>query len=85
VRLIAVDELPAGTRAKVKIRYNSPGCPAVLEPVPNNRIRVSFDVPVRAVTPGQSAVFYAGAEVLGGAIIERSLSKSELQADPTSL
>ena len=35
------------------------------------RVRVAFDVPQRAVTPGQSAVLYDGDTVLGGGVIER--------------
>jgi len=34
---------------------------------------VIFDVPVRAVTPGQAAVFYSGEEVIGGGTILQSL------------
>jgi predicted phage tail protein len=36
----------------------------------NGRCRVSFDAPQRAVTPGQSVVFYQGEECIGGGIIE---------------
>ena len=36
----------------------------------DGRLAVVFDQPQRAVTPGQSVVFYDGAECLGGAVIE---------------
>ena len=38
--------------------------------VSRERLAVSFTKPQRAVTPGQSIVFYKGKEVLGGGIIE---------------
>ena len=60
---------PPGTRAQVKIRYNSPPAPATLQPN-GDTVEVVFDNPVRAVTPGQSTVFYDGDFLLGGGIIE---------------
>jgi tRNA-specific 2-thiouridylase len=48
-----------------KIRYNSSEAAATLYPDG----KVVFDKPQRAVTPGQSVVFYKGDEVLGGGII----------------
>lgn len=56
--------------ASVKIRYNHREVRAVLLPV-KNKIKVRFNEPQFAVTPGQSAVFYQGGAVLGGGIIER--------------
>ncbi|MBQ7625327.1 MAG: tRNA 2-thiouridine(34) synthase MnmA, partial [Clostridia bacterium] len=56
---------------KVKIRYRHPERSAVISPCENGDIRVLFDEPQRAVTPGQSAVFYDGDTVLGGGIISR--------------
>jgi tRNA-specific 2-thiouridylase len=38
---------------------------------------VRFAEPVRAVSPGQVAVAYAGTRVLGGGKIERALSREE--------
>jgi tRNA-specific 2-thiouridylase len=57
---------PPGTRARVRVRYRHEGADACLEPVSDGSVRVHFDAPVRAVAPGQAAVFYAGDVVLGG-------------------
>ncbi len=54
--------------AEVKIRYRSPGRPAVVRSSPGS-LEVRFRRPERAVTPGQAAVVYRGDEVLGGGII----------------
>jgi tRNA-specific 2-thiouridylase len=57
--------------ATVKIRYAHPGTEATLEPLPGGKARIVLDVPQRAVTPGQAAVFYDGDTVLGGGWIVR--------------
>ena len=56
-------------RAKVRTRYSSKETDCTLVPE-NNKIRVLLDTPARAVTNGQSAVFYDANTVLGGGIIE---------------
>ena len=43
--------------------------PCTVYPAPNGRVRVEFDEPQRAVTPGQSLVIYDGDVVVGGGII----------------
>ncbi len=64
-----VAEKPQGNiEVEVKIRYRSPAVPAVIG-VMGNTAEVELRQPQRAVTPGQSAVFYSGNEVLGGGII----------------
>jgi tRNA-specific 2-thiouridylase len=55
-----------GTRARVRVRYRHEGADAALEPCADGSVRVHFDAPVRAVAPGQAAVFDAGDVVLGG-------------------
>jgi len=57
-------------RAGVKIRYRAAEAAARVEPLPARRVRVTFDAPQRAVTPGQAAVFYDGDVCLGGGWIE---------------
>jgi len=62
--------LPLGPiRAQVKIRHKHEPAAATVEPLSASTGRVAFDVPQRAVTPGQAAVFYDGDRVLGGAWI----------------
>ena len=59
-------------KAKVKIRYRHEGADAVLERDRDNinKIRVKFEKPVRAATPGQSAVFYDDmGYIIGGGVI----------------
>jgi tRNA-specific 2-thiouridylase len=53
----------------VKIRYRHKGAMARLYPLDDSIVRVKFDKPQRAVTPGQFAVFYEDARVLGGGSI----------------
>jgi tRNA-specific 2-thiouridylase len=61
------------TRASVRVRYRHPGAPALIEARPRRAAVVHFDEPVRAVAPGQAAVFYDGDVVLGGGWITGSL------------
>jgi len=60
------------TRVQAAIRYNHDGSPATAYPRGNGRVRLEFDEPQHAITPGQSAVFYRDDLVLGGGYIERS-------------
>ncbi|WP_421131603.1 tRNA 2-thiouridine(34) synthase MnmA [Alteromonas sp. A079] len=58
------------TRAVVKTRYRQSDIPCTITPIDNDTIEVVFDEPQKAVTPGQSAVFYREEVCLGGGIIE---------------
>jgi tRNA-uridine 2-sulfurtransferase len=63
---ISLAGLASEMRARVKIRHrHEPGW-ATLRPTGDDEVEVNFDEPVRAVTPGQAAVFYAADEVVGG-------------------
>jgi tRNA-uridine 2-sulfurtransferase len=69
---IAVTELRDPLPAEVRIRYRHKASPATLYPVDEGRkVKVQFQEPQRAITPGQAAVFYNGDTVVGGGIIER--------------
>ena len=63
---IAFDTPPATCEVSVKIRYNHPGTPATVTPLPGGRARVKLRTPQRAITPGQAAVFYEDDLVVGG-------------------
>jgi tRNA-specific 2-thiouridylase len=56
--------------AFVKIRSTQPECAAKVTPMEGGRARVEFETPVRAVAPGQAAVFYVGEECVGGGEID---------------
>jgi tRNA-specific 2-thiouridylase len=57
--------------AEAQIRYRGGPVPAVIE-AEDDRLRIEFRRPVRAVAPGQSVVVYRGDELLGGARILRA-------------
>ena len=67
-----------GTRALVRIRYNHAGAMATLAPQPDGGVRVRFDEPQLAVTPGQLAVLYDGTRCLGGGVIRASVTSDDL-------
>ncbi|MBI5447230.1 MAG: tRNA 2-thiouridine(34) synthase MnmA [Gammaproteobacteria bacterium] len=54
----------------VKIRYRQQEQTAEIQQMTDNRYFIQFETPQRAVTPGQSAVFYQNDTCLGGGIIE---------------
>ncbi len=62
--------LRAPFRAAVKVRYSQKESPATVTPLGGGRVRIDFDEPVRAITPGQAAVVYDGDIVIGGGTIE---------------
>lgn len=64
------ESLGSPGRAEVKVRYATPASPAALMPTFDGTIDVRFASPQRALSPGQSAVFYDGDRVLGGGIIQ---------------
>ena len=58
-------------RCSAKTRYRQPEQPCTVYPAGEGGVRIVFDEPLRAITPGQSAVLYDGDTVLGGGIIAR--------------
>lgn len=69
VNLISVPVLTEPMRVTAKTRYSQREAAATAETLPDGRIRVIFDEPQRAITPGQAVVLYDGEYVVGGGII----------------
>ena len=66
VNWVAFDEPGEPVHASVRVRYRHEPEPATIYALPENRARIVFDKPQRAITPGQATVFYDGEEVVGG-------------------
>ncbi|TCO82345.1 tRNA (5-methylaminomethyl-2-thiouridylate)-methyltransferase [Plasticicumulans lactativorans] len=61
-------------RANAKVRYRQADQPCTITALDAGACEVRFDTPQRAVTPGQSVVFYQGDECLGGGVIDAVLA-----------
>jgi tRNA-specific 2-thiouridylase len=71
VNFIACDPPVTPLRVEAKIRHQHRPAPAAVRAVDEGAAEVIFDEPQRAITPGQSVVFYQGELVVGGGVIER--------------
>ncbi len=71
VNWISIEPIREERRASVKIRNKHAAAPATLMPAGDDtHVKIRFDQPQRAITPGQAAVFYDGDLVLGGGWID---------------
>ena len=69
INYMGMEDLPTPRHCIAKVRYAHQGAACTIEKNGEDRIRVIFDEPVRAITPGQAVVFYDGEYVLGGGTI----------------
>lgn len=69
---IAVPDLVEPMRVEVKVRHRHEPAPATIAKSGHDQVTATFDEPVRAITPGQAAVFYQGDVVVGGGWITAS-------------
>jgi tRNA-specific 2-thiouridylase len=70
VNLIALERLEGPIEVKAKIRYSAREAAATVTPTGEGRVKVVFQEPQRAITPGQAVVFYQDDVLVGGGTIE---------------
>ncbi|HQQ74977.1 MAG TPA: tRNA 2-thiouridine(34) synthase MnmA, partial [Pseudomonadales bacterium] len=66
------------TTLRCKIRYRQQDQACSITSLPHDRLRVDFDEAQRAITPGQSIVFYQDDVCLGGGIIEHAIDTEQV-------
>lgn len=69
VNFIPFDSLKNEMHVTAKLRYRHKAAPAKIMPADNGKVKIIFDEPQRAPSPGQAAVFYDGDSVIGGGTI----------------
>lgn len=72
------DRPTLGTRLRVQVRHRAPAVAGELVRLDDEEIEIALEEPVAAITAGQSLVLYDGDRVVGGGVIERSGTRSEL-------
>ena len=73
INLISIDELTEPLEVEAKIRYSGKPTSAIIYPLEDNKVKVVFKEKVRAITKGQSVVFYKDDYVVGGGVIDKIL------------
>ena len=71
LNFVSIEGLESSMDVKAKIRYAAHETPATIKPMDENTVEVIFEEPARAITPGQSVVFYDGDIVVGGGTIDK--------------
>jgi tRNA-specific 2-thiouridylase len=69
---LLVDRIPGRIKAKIRYNQRESGCKATLIGK-GSKLKIVFDNPEEAVTPGQSVVLYQNDTVLGGGVIEEAI------------
>lgn len=70
LNFIAFDKLKEPVKVQAKIRYSAKPGNAIITPMEGGKVKVEFEEKQRAITKGQSVVFYNDDIVIGGGIID---------------
>lgn len=73
INFISLDYLDKEMKVLAKVRYSARPSEAIISPLEDGKVKVSFKDKQRAITKGQSVVFYDGNLVVGGGVIEKIL------------
>lgn len=73
LNFVLFDDLKSEMKVQAKIRYAAKPCNATIIPLPDKKVKVIFEDSVRAITKGQSVVFYDKDTLVGGGIISEIL------------
>ncbi|MBR0518827.1 tRNA 2-thiouridine(34) synthase MnmA, partial [bacterium] len=72
INLISVEKINEPMKIKAKVRYRQKEQPATVIQLDENRIKVEFEIPQRAITKGQAVVLYDDDIVVGGGTISET-------------
>nr|WP_282432395.1 tRNA 2-thiouridine(34) synthase MnmA [Metalysinibacillus jejuensis] len=70
-------QIPQQFACTAKFRYRQEDSPVTVKLLENNRAEITFEAPVRAITPGQAVVLYDGEVCLGGGTIDEVFKNGE--------
>lgn len=70
-------QMPQQFTCTAKFRYRQEDSPVTVKLLENNRAEITFEAPVRAITPGQAVVLYDGEVCLGGGTIDEVFKNGE--------
>lgn len=70
INWVSIEKLGEKLKVKARIRYLHKEDNAIIEPFENDKVKVKFDKPQKAIAPGQFAVFYDNDTVVGGGFID---------------
>lgn len=73
INWISIKSIEEPLLVEAKIRYNSREAKATIYPDEKGKVKVIFEKKQRAITPGQSVVFYQGNLVIGGGLVDKVL------------